>query len=280
MKKNELYNNFFITICPDCRSFVSDIKADRRAVHEEIEIKCFYSGTTTLMVGDKTINVKAGDIVVINPYEFHTTINRGADNDNGLYHLFMVPLDVLSGRGLDDLKLRTLLLENNNSLKTLYQNDKRLYKILMRIVKEYSEKNTAYDIAIGGLVMELFAVLIRKGLQESDSKSGGRENLRAYRLIEPALRCIRDNYQEQISVENLSKMCNLSKSYFCRVFKSVTGKTAMEYLSEYRLKLADAMLCDSNNTIAYVAESCGFESFSYFCRSYKKYYGIKPSDRR
>ncbi len=271
--KERKTESFRINISPNRCCCVSDIEADRRALHEEIEMKCFYSGKATLMIGESIVNVEAGDVVVINPYEFHTTISGGAE-----YHLFMVPLDVLSGRGLDDLKLRALLLENSCSFKTLYRGDKRLYKILMRIVKENCEKKTAYDIAIGGLIMELFAVLIRKGLVESDAK--GKENLRAYHLIEPALRCIRDSFQDDITVDKLSDLCNLSKSYFCRVFKTVTGKTAGEYLRDYRLKIADAMLCNGDNTIAYIAEACGFKSFSYFCRSYKKRYGIKPSDRR
>ena len=265
-----------ISIAPNAVSRVHGIEADSRAIHEDIEIKCFYSGTSTLMIDDKIIDVGAGDVVVINPYEFHTTINSGVNDDNGTYHRFMIPLDIFSG----DFSLRTLLMEENHSFKTLHRGDTRLYEILMNIVTEDVGKNTAYSLAINGLTMELFALLIRNGLEEKDPKDNLRGNLRAYHLIEPALRCMRDNFHENITVEQLAHMCSLSKSYFCRAFRGVTGKTAMEYLCEHRLKVADAMLRNGSDAIAYIAEFCGFESFSYFCRCYKKYFGFTPSNRR
>ena len=279
-KKSIITNNELIAIGPKCSSPTSSIEDDFRALHEEIEVKCFYSGTATLMIGEKIVTVKAGDIVVINPYEFHTTIERGEGDDIGLYHLFMIPLDIFFNSGVDDLNLRKLILENNTSFKTLHQNDTRMYKILTRVVKEYEGKKTAYKIAICGLIMEFFAILIRKGLCQNEIGGSSNGNLSSYYLIEPAMRCIRDRYQEDLTVEELASLCNISKGYFCRVFKAVTGKTAMEYLGRYRLKIADALLQDGDKNIADIAESCGFESVSYFCRSYKKRYDRKPSERR
>lgn len=61
------------------------------ALHENVEIKCFYEGTATLLIESQTVRVKAGDVVVINPYEFHATVDTG--EEKGKYHLFMLPLD-------------------------------------------------------------------------------------------------------------------------------------------------------------------------------------------
>lgn len=263
-------------IRPDISSYVTDLQVEKVAFHEAIEIKYFYSGMATLMIGDKIINVEAGDTVVVNPYEFHTTINV----DNGKYHLFIIPLDFFSDSGVDVLNLRALLLENGNVFKNLYHSDKRLGKILTRIVKEYSEKKDVYETAITGLAMELFAMLIRKGLCKSNMIGYKKGNLRLYKLIEPSIRHIRDYYSDDITVDALAEICNLSKSYFCRSFKNITGKTVMEYLMDYRLKIADSMLRNSDMIISDIAEKCGFQSMSYFCRSYKKLYGIKPSERR
>ena len=77
-------------------------RADRKvtlsgntALHEDIEIKCFYEGTATLLIESQTVSVKAGDVVVINPYEFHATVDTG--EEKGKYNLFMLPLDYFSG---------------------------------------------------------------------------------------------------------------------------------------------------------------------------------------
>ena len=61
---------------PCCASYISNIQKEIEAFHEEIEIKCFYEGSATLLIGTQTVNVTKGDIVVINPYEFHATIDH------------------------------------------------------------------------------------------------------------------------------------------------------------------------------------------------------------
>lgn len=279
--ESEKVTSKFYTKIGTCRSaWVSDIEVERRALHEEIEIKCFYAGKATLMIGDEVIDVAAGDVVVVNPYEFHATLNIGQGEDKTLYHLFMIPLDVFTEKGNGVIDLRTLLLKEDARFETLYRGNRRLCKILMRIAKEYAEKEVAYDIAIGGLIMELFAVLIREGFQYASTDESKKRNLRKYRLIEPALGWIRDHFQENISLDQLAELCHLSKSYFCRVFKTVTQKPVMEYLNEYRLKVADAMLRSGKGSITYIAGACGFESSSYFCRIYKRHFGFKPSERR
>ncbi len=259
-------------------SFVDNIEAESKALHESIEIKCFYEGNTTLLVGSKTVTASAGDIVVINPYEFHATVDCG--DGSGKYHLFMIPLDFFSADGVDALKLRLLLLANNKSFKTLFRNDTRMLRILMRAAKEYEEKKTAYTVAIRGLMMEFFAILMRKGIRDDGKTDIQKDNLRSYRLIEPALRHIRDNYADCFTINDLAALCNLSKHYFCRVFKTVTGTTAMEYLKDYRMKISDAMLSNTDKSITQISNQCGFESVSYFCRCYKGRYGISPSKRR
>jgi len=261
-------------------SEVRNLESERRALHEEIEIKCFYEGSSVLIVGENKIEVHAGDIVVINPYEFHATINSGAEGETGKYHLFMIPLDFFASNGVDDLELRALLLGNNMVLKTLFQNDKRMFKILTRIVKEYQEKKIAYNIAIVGLFMEFFSILMRKGLSDTKTAGNKKTNLRLYKSIEPAIRHIRDNFQDEITIETLSALCHMNKHYFCRAFKTLTEKTAMEYLKEYRLKIANIMLSDFDNSIEYIAEYCGFKSVSYFCRSYKGFFGCTPTQHR
>ena len=68
-------------------------RADRssRVFHEEIEIKYFYEGRATLMVDTTAMVVQAGDVVVINPYEVHSTVEL--DEQKAKYHLFLIGLD-------------------------------------------------------------------------------------------------------------------------------------------------------------------------------------------
>ena len=132
---------------------------------------------------------------------------------------------------------------------------------------------------IKSLLMAFFALLLRSGIQPIRSYPKTSE-LRLYSVIEPALRCIKNEYRRELTVDELAKKCNVSKHYFCRVFKAVTQKSAMEYLRCYRLQVANIQLSNTKSSIAEIAASCGFESSNYFSRCYKQYYGISPTGSR
>ncbi len=261
-------------------SRVDDVENVRKAIHEDVEIKCFYEGTSTLLVNTQAVKVKAGDVVVINPYELHATIDRGPENEPGKYHLFMVPLDFFGEGCPEELDLRALCYAQKKTFRTKISDQPELYRLLMHIAREYQGKEPGCQAAIRGMMMQVFVLLLRNGVQEDMASATPGEAMRAYYLIEPALRYIRDNYSRAISVEELASLCQVSKHYFCRVFKKAMGKSAIEYLQAYRLMIADIMLMGTDNTIYQIAAGCGFESPNYFCRCYKKHFGTTPGKRR
>lgn len=262
----------------DSVSSINGVEADRRAIHEDIEIKCFYEGSATLLIGNETVLVEAGDVVVINPYEFHATI--AYSEDKGKYHMFMIPLDYFSEGEIAEPELMLMLRTGQTFLKRHYANDTRMFGILMQIANEYRCKELAYESAVRGLMIQLFALIVRYGGAEAAATDADQKTLMHYKLIEPALRHIRDRYASRITVEELALMCGMSKHYFCHIFKSVIGQPAMAYLNDYRVKVADTLLGNTEKSISDIAEACGFEGANYFCRRYKNFYGISPGKRR
>ena len=270
--------NLNMIIQPSRASVINGNDRVQRMLHEEIEIKCFYEGASTLLVGSRTLNASAGDVVIINPYELHATVSYG--EELGKYHLLMIPLDFFGGIGTDELELRSLLLAEGKRLKSFFKNDAELSSVILRIVTEYNEKKPAFRSVIKGIVAELFAILLRRGLEEKSAPAPHADILRAYILIEPALKYIRNNYSEELNTDKLASLCKISKYHFCRTFKTVTKKTAMEYLRDYRLEVADVMLGNTDKSVTLVAELSGFSDVNYFCRCYKARYGTTPSSKR
>ena len=273
-----LPSNDRIRVRLDSVSSINGLEADRRAIHEDIEIKCFYEGSATLLIGNETVSVKAGDVVVINPYEFHATI--AYSENKGKYHMFMIPLDYFSDADASESELMLMLRAGQIFLRRHYENDKRLFDVLMQVADEYRNQETAYQSAIKGLMIQLFALLVRRGSARTDLIDEKRKSLLHYRLVEPALRHIRDRYTGPITIDELALICGLSKHYFCHVFKAVVGQSATAYLNDYRVKVADTLLAHTENSISWIAEACGFENTNYFCRRYKAFYGVSPGKRR
>ena len=142
------------------------------------------------------------------------------------------------------------------------------------------QKQEASDLMIKSLLMAFFALLLRNGITQAEHSVPEKNELRLYSVIEPALRCIKNEYRRELTVEELAKKCNVSKHYFCRVFKAVTRKSAMEYLRSFRLQVANILLSNTKSSISEIAACCGFESANYFSRCYKQYYGVSASSCR
>ncbi len=251
-------------------------RSNRTALHEAIEIKCFYEGAATLLIESQTVCVKGGDVVVINPYEFHATVDTGAET--GKYHLFMLPLDYFAG--IPGLDLQELFLTRGKVFRTLFAGDEQLHGLLMQAAEEVRRDEPVQDVMIKGLLTQFFALLLRRGLAEGERPAPEKSILRRYSVIDPALRCIKTSYADKLTVERLAALCGVSKHYFCRTFKAVTEKSAMEYLRDFRLRVANALLTGTDRSIAEISTGCGFEDQNYFSRCYKQYYGETPSQHR
>jgi len=256
----------------------SSVTVADAAIHEEIEIKYFYEGESTLLIGNKTVNAEAGDIVIINPYEFHATLDSGK-GEKGKYILIMIGLDFFDGISSSRIDLRHLIYGKKNVFKTHIRANERLRRTISLIGEEAESNLDSSKLAIFGLTAELFALLLRDGTEQASTPQND-DIIRYYGIIEPALRMIRDEYQSKFTIDTLSSACNISKYHFCRIFKTVTGMSTMQYLNDYRLKIADAMLNSTKNSLAEISAKCGFEDLSYFCRLYKKHFGRTPGKLR
>lgn len=80
---------------------------------------------------------------------------------------------------------------------------------------------------------------------------------------------IDQHYQRKIEVNEVAALCNLSKAAFCRYFKKTTGNTFVGFLNQYRISQAKRLLLSGKN-VSETCYACGFESLSYFNRTFKK----------
>ena len=83
-----------------------------------------------------------------------------------------------------------------------------------------------------------------------------------------------------LGVESLSEHANLSRGYLCTLFKEETGITLNRYIREVRMEKAKEFLENSNMKISQIAREVGFTNSSYFCRSFKEYFGDSPESCR
>ena len=95
--------------------------------------------------------------------------------------------------------------------------------------------------------------------------------------VAAAIRFITDHYSEDLNISDLAELSRLNPNYFGILFKKSTGMSFRQFLTAIRLNHAENMLKIGENSIAEIAERCGFSDAYYFSRVYKRNRGIPPS---
>ncbi len=100
-------------------------------------------------------------------------------------------------------------------------------------------------------------------------------------LVEGVLK-VRDfvsqNYSESLTLSAACKMATISKTYFCRFFKYITGHSLRSYHNIVKIHIAEELLCDKRLSIADVAMRLGYDDPNYFSTIYKKITGYSPRE--
>ena len=88
-----------------------------------------------------------------------------------------------------------------------------------------------------------------------------------------------NNYARKVDLQEIADVSNMTREAFCRYFKKATHYTFTEFLNRYRISQSKRLMT-SGSTISEACFQTGFESLSYFNRTFKRVAGENPSDFR
>ena len=103
-------------------------------------------------------------------------------------------------------------------------------------------------------------------------------NLADTERINVVMNYIMQNYSQEIKIEEIAGLANLTLSSFCRYFKSRTHKTFSEFLNEVRILNACKLLVNSKKTITEICYETGYNNISHFNRQFKLNTGLTAKE--
>lgn len=95
-----------------------------------------------------------------------------------------------------------------------------------------------------------------------------------------AVAVMHDEHSESVRVADLARSVHMSPQHFSRAFRIATGVPPSQFLAAVRIHRAKRRLLETNDTIASVACSVGYNSVGTFSRTFKAYVGCPPSELR
>ncbi|NLK76395.1 MAG: response regulator [Clostridiales bacterium] len=111
-------------------------------------------------------------------------------------------------------------------------------------------------------------------------KSFGSSPSVLHREIETVKQYIYEHYSEELSVDALAQSVYMAPSYLSHVFKKETGQNISKFIKTYRMEKAREMLENTHNKIVNISYAVGYPNVSYFCQSFREYFGISPQKYR
>ncbi|QGS69960.1 AraC family transcriptional regulator [Oceanobacillus sp. 143] len=93
-----------------------------------------------------------------------------------------------------------------------------------------------------------------------------------------AQKYVLSNLDRKITLKNVAEFLHLNSSYFSRLYKQETNENFIDFVNKSKMEKAKELIDSSNVTIENISEMLGFDSKSYFIRTFKKYLGMSPTE--
>lgn len=229
------------------------------------------SGTGTLQSTDSggsttTYQIQSGQGFLVYPRQINT---YAADKDHPWEYVW-VEFDGL--RVKEALELAGLTIDSPIYRSNARDLSQELMKELLYIARN-SDQSPFH--LIGHLY--LFLDYLTRSSSSRRLLQGGK--IRDF-YIREALSFVEQNFQNNITIENMAEFCNLNRSYFGKIFRDAVGKSPQEFLISYRMMKAAELLKVTELSIGDISQAVGYPSQLHFSRAFKNTYGISPREWR
>ncbi len=238
--------------------------------HPSLEVILVLEGSGYMQYGADTLSVREGDILIINPNVLH----RVHKSERMIYHCIIIDEAFCADNGI--LTDQFLFVRHFRDLRT---------EVLCKDIAEnyhyyQSEKTPLKGAKARNAVLSLLIDLCENHPADPksiNSREKGQSHSEMY--VKMAASYLEEHCNEPVSLDQLAQLCGISKCHLSREFKRYTGQTILTYVNLIRCMHAQQRIA-SGMTVTEAALESGFESVSYFSRTYKKLMGTVPSKEK
>lgn len=231
--------------------------------HENLEILCFVRGSVNALIDMQEIQVKEGDVIVVPSNAIHQLTPA---QEEASYYCLIVDRSFCADYGFDI---------KETFFRTTVRDPKLVAKI-EHIAEEFRTKPEFYRSEVLAGVISVLVYLARRYSVPAPLPLNKAQRIKL-NVVKRAFSYVDMHYAEPISMDELAESMGFSKSYFCHVFREVTGMPPSAYINFIRCRCARKLLSSGKFSVGEAAFQCGFENLSYFSKTYKRYMGELPS---
>ena len=244
--------------------------------HKDVELICIRSGYASYRVNDKVIHLESGDGIIVNSDQLHLLISEDVD-----YCLDCVIFDTELIMGnkyikekympflIGDAAPDCIVLRSNNAT------DKIILEGIGQIV--YMSYLEDHEMEILSVLQRVYQLLYETMIKVDSKRALSAPDLNSMRDM---IDYINNNYSGRITVAGICDRGCIGKNACIDMFKKYTHMSPIDYVRNVRLLNAIDYLKNSEMSITEIAYAVGFNSASYFTKSFRQFYDMTPGEYR
>lgn len=243
---------------------------ERFHFHDYVEILLPVSGWGEIYVNSQVHPLSAGQIYLLGGSVLHRTLVEG---HYGRYVLY-IRRGTLEQFSTLQTDLTRLAIAGYRSCRLGARQEEitRLFRDLSDMPQDSSYGG---DLTRMGTLLTLLGQVAPSLLRASGGMGEKPGSAQIEDKIKPAIRYIRENLTEKITLEDVAAEVHVSRHYMCRIFKQATGYKLMDFVNQSRVCRAQELLREGVS-VREAGERVGFSDYCNFIRTFRKIAGVSP----
>lgn len=232
--------------------------------HESLELHHILTGESVIYINQSPVIAKEGDLVICNSNELHQGFCSAAPMESCR---LLFSLEDLS----PEMDNRGYVFQNH------IQKDEVIKQLFLELCREEANQAPGYKQACKAIITQLMVHLCRNYVAQTLSREDTRRQKKNRERCNRLITFIEANYANPIANQDMADLVHLSKDRFEHFFRENFGLSALQYIQNYRMKMAKKLIKEGNIPISKVAEMVGFADYNYFGRTFRNHYGRTPT---
>ena len=246
-------------------------------LHDFYEIYFFLDGNVQYNVESRSYQLKAGDVLLINPLELHQPIfgkeQRGYERivlwiNKGFLESLSPPGNDLTACFDTATRSHTNLLHPESAMRQML-----IYELEQLMLETASQEYCSEYCAMSYLVQ----VLIQLNRQAKQQNKEAEAKVASDSVVYMVLHYINTHYSEDLTLDFLANQFFISKYHLSREFGRLVGTSVHRYIVQKRLIMAKQMMQEGKPS-SDIYQRCGFGDYSNFYRAFKAEYQMSPRE--
>ena len=147
--------------------------------------------------------------------------------------------------------------------------------MIKRLGTEWELDDEYRNMSLRACVIEIIVYLCRN-YQVNETMV--EKESRTLQKIKHSINYIKNNFRNELTLDDVAGEAGLSKYHYCREFKKATDLTPVEFINRTRCEYAKSLLESKRYSVTEIGEMCGFSTSAHFSKTFRGFFGTYPSD--